>query len=93
MRVATPRPMSFDVRPVESDASGQRWHWTVYDDPHGCFVRNGQVSGDRDKAERAARAAIAIMGGTLRPSEPAHASSGGGTYRAAGRPRPEVDDP
>ncbi len=65
VRAAAPRPMSFNVRLVESDASGQRWHWTVYDDPHGCFVRNGQVSGDRDKAERAARAAIAIMGGRL----------------------------
>ena len=34
----------------------------VYENSHGRFVREGQVSGDRDKAERAARLAIAILG-------------------------------
>lgn len=63
MRAVSPRPMSFEVRPIEGEASGARWHWMVYESPHGCFVRNGQASGDRDKAERATRAAIAIMGG------------------------------
>ncbi len=38
----------------------------VYENPHGRFVRDGQVSGDRDKAEHAARLAIAIMGGVIR---------------------------
>ncbi len=37
----------------------------VYENPHGRFVRDGQVSGDRDKAERAARLAIAIMVGVV----------------------------
>ena len=67
MRATAPRPMSFNVQPIESDAAGQRWHWMVYEHPHGRFLRDGQVSGDRDKAERAARAAIAIMGGIVRP--------------------------
>ncbi len=44
----------------------ERWHWMVYENQHGRFVRDGQVSGDRDQAERAARLAIAIMGGVIR---------------------------
>ncbi len=63
MRILALRPMSFEVRSMESDGSGERWRWMVYEDPHGPFVRNGQVAGDRDEAERAARSAIAVMGG------------------------------
>ena len=63
VRGVAPRPMSIDVRSIESDASGRRWHWMIYDDLYGCFVRNGQVVGDRDEAERVAWAAVAILGG------------------------------
>ena len=58
-------PMTFNVRPIGNGSSDERWYWAVYEDPHGRFVRDGQITGDRDKAERAARAAIAIMGGRL----------------------------
>ena len=45
------------------------WHWTVYEDPNADFLRNGQVRGDQAKAERAARAAIALMGGIVREAD------------------------
>ena len=93
MTAAGPRTMCFKLRPSGGDGSGERWRWAVYSHPDLAFLRDGQVAGDRDEAEHAARAAIANMGGTLRTPEPAHAPSGGGTDRAAGRSRPEVDDP
>lgn len=62
-RTAPDRAMSFDVRPIEGGSIPARWHWMVYEEPLGCFVRNGQVAGDRDEVERAARAAIALLGG------------------------------
>ena len=69
MKHASPRFMTFNVRPIKDDSLDKRWHWTVYEDPHGRFVRDGQISGDRDKAERAARAAILLMGGTAQETE------------------------
>ncbi|RYC29791.1 hypothetical protein D3273_22270 [Lichenibacterium minor] len=61
--------MIFNVRPIRDGSPGERWHWTIYEDPQGRFVRDGQITGDRDKAERAARAAIAIMGGRFNDDE------------------------
>ena len=58
--------MSLQIRAAESDHSGTRWHWSVYDDQSGHFVRNGEIAGNREKAERAAQAAIMLLGGTLR---------------------------
>lgn len=63
MTAATIHPMCFRLRSMPSDGSGERWQWTVYSHPDLAFLRDGQVAGDCDKAERAARAAIAIMGG------------------------------
>lgn len=93
MSVVEQRPMGFELHRLPTDGSDERWQWAVYSFPGFAFLRDGLVAGDRDKAERAARASIAIMGGTVEQSEPAHAPSGGGTYRAVGRSRPEVDDP
>lgn len=57
--------MSFDTQAADDDASGTKWHWSVFDDPDRQPVRSGQVTGDRDKAERAARMAITLLGGTV----------------------------
>lgn len=93
MTAAEQRPMCFKLRRLLNDGGGERWQWAVYSYPDLAFLRDGQIAGDRDKAERAAGAAIAIMGGISRSGGPAHAPSGSSTYRAAGHPRPEVDDP
>ena len=54
--------MTFNVRPLEG-SGGDRWQWMVYSFPEGTFLRDGQITGDREKAGRAARAAIMLMGG------------------------------
>lgn len=74
--------MCFKLRRLPSDGGGERWQWAVYSYPDLAFLRDGQIAGDRDKAERAARAAIATMGGTVAPPEPTPANPGGSTYRA-----------
>lgn len=92
MTAAGPRPMCFKLRRLSSDG-GELWQWVVYSYPDLAFLRDGQIAGGRDKAERAARAAIAIMGGTSRPPEPTPATSGDGAHGAVGHPRTGVDDP
>ena len=61
--------MSFKIRPVETEGREEVWHWLVYEDLNADFLRNGHVAGDREKAERAARAAIALIGGVVRENE------------------------
>ena len=65
MTRAERRPMSFDTQAADDDASGTTWRWSVFDDPDRHPVRSGQVAGDRDKAERAARMAMTLLGGTV----------------------------
>ncbi len=69
MMKASTRYMSFKLRSVETEGREEIWHWLVYEDPNEDFLRNGQVAGDREKAERAARAAIALMGGVVRDTQ------------------------
>ncbi|MBE7190302.1 hypothetical protein [Jatrophihabitans endophyticus] len=68
LTAADPRPMTFETRRLAGDGRAGRWHWAVYTHPDLALLRDGQVDGDRDKAERAARAAIANMGGVVRPA-------------------------
>ena len=63
------RYLSFKIWSINPDEQDDVWHWTVYEDPDEHFLRNGKIIGDREKAERAARAAIAIMGGVVREIE------------------------
>ncbi len=69
MTTAQQRGMGFRLRRLPADGSGDRWQWTVYSCPDLAFLRDGQIVGDRDKAERAARAAITIMGGVVRKAD------------------------
>lgn len=61
--------MSFKLRPIETEGREEVWHWLVYEEPNEDFLRNGHVAGDREKAERAARAAIGLIGGVVREIE------------------------
>ncbi len=72
MTTAQQRGMGFRLRRLPADGSGDRWQWTVYSCPDLAFLRDGQIVGDRDKAERAARAAITIMGGVVREGRPTY---------------------
>ncbi len=69
MTKASPRYMSFKLRSVETEGWEEIWHWLVYEDPNEYFLRNGQIHGDREKAEQAARATIALMGGVVRDTQ------------------------
>ncbi len=65
MTAVESRSMCFKIRPLPDGDGDGRWQWTVYSWPDLAFLRDGQIVGDRDNAERAARAAVAIMGGTV----------------------------
>ncbi|WP_237479319.1 hypothetical protein [Lichenibacterium dinghuense] len=65
MRSWPPRAMTFQIRPAGDGASEARWRWFVYDRGGEDFLRNGQTIGRREDAERAAQAAIAVMGGVV----------------------------
>ncbi len=88
LTAADARPMSFETHRLAGDGRASRWRWTVYAYPDLAFLRDGQVDGDCDKAERAARAAIAIMGGIVEPSGATH-----GPHCAESPVRTEVEDP
>lgn len=65
MRSWTPRAMTFQVRPAGDEAPAARWRWFVYEGGDGDFLRSGQTVGRREDAEKAAEAAIAVMGGLV----------------------------
>lgn len=69
MTKAPTRYLSFKVKSQGSDEHGDVWAWSIHEGPAGRQVREGRVHGDREKGERAARAAIAVMGGIVRTAD------------------------
>lgn len=76
--------MGIRLRPVPRDGGGEHWRWSVYSCPDLALVRDGQVRGGRDEAERAARAAIEALGGTVESLPGRPTASGPRRGRGAG---------
>ncbi len=66
MARAPVRHLTFDLRALGPDGSGAKWNWSVYEGRDERFLRDGQVQGGPEKAESAARSAMALMGGVVR---------------------------